>query len=210
MKISDSNEDIQVKKYVEFIKRQHGISPKQPNPKFILAIGLILFVLDVIASFISDHFFIFLFIGIFLLLFCLGLILSLSQRWLVTQNEIIIKNWIWAKKYNINDILKIYIAKVPNDPKIVKTAQIMNEVISGVSSSKGKFMPIYSAEDISKLAKYYAPDQIWIDIKDNNKLTSLCIGEIDTNNSKAKFKSDWWDLRTKFIIQLLNVLPKQL
>lgn len=205
MKILTNYEEIRTKKIVELIKKQHGVSPKQPNPKFVAAIGIILFILDLVAYFFSYYFVVFLFITIFLLIFCVSIYLIFTQKWLVTPTEITIKNGLRTEKYDIKDILKIYIAKIPIDNRATKTAEVMNEIISGVSVAKGSYLPVYSAQDISKLAKYYAPNQIWIDVKVENKLKSICIGEITQEN----IRSDLWNQRTNFIKQLIKIMPKQ-
>ena len=203
-KYTNLNEN-QIYKKINYSNKNYNLNPRQPRLKYIVIFSFILVVLHIINRIITDNVFITIFIAYFLLLLIITLILSLSQKCIITKDKIIIKNLFFKAEYYLKDVIKLYLAKLPTDQRIIKRASWFNEIISSINRAQGRNLPAYNTTDINNLARIQGPNRLWLDIKQNNNIISLELGEIKYNKNKSKLINS----RPTFIKQLLIILPKQ-
>jgi len=222
VKNNSRNDNKKAEGFVKYLNKQNNIHPITPGIKYVFVVGAILLFFDLIAyifvrnqllevtpiwaqgpvsTFISSAF---LFVAIFLGLFCASLLLVLSQRWIVTNHEFIIKNLFHTTMYNLTDIGRIYVTKVPIDPKPFKAASIFSQILSAFSGFGGKGMPVFSESSIRYLASKYGPKGIWMDIIKGGKLQSIQLMDVSNNQAQRSLL----DPRYDFLLKLLKVLPK--
>ncbi|PWB38808.1 MAG: hypothetical protein C3F02_01830 [Parcubacteria group bacterium] len=101
--------------------------------------------------------------------FVIILAILLSNRWVVNKTYFGHSNLFFKTMFPIGRIKRIYLSKLPNDPRVLDRALLMNEIVSaGSLAARLGSSPVLNKEEIKYMAEKYSPVQIWIEVINPN------------------------------------------
>lgn len=105
-------------------------------------------------------------IVLFFVAFAFVLALALTHRWVMTDTGFGFQNIAFKTVYPFARMKRVYLARVPTDPRVIGAASAMGEIVSGGFVARGMKALPFSTTVIGTLARRMAPEQLWLDLDD--------------------------------------------